>query len=73
MLHETLPRTEETRAVLDIACERLTIQQRKLYIEHYRYRKTIREIAEQMDKPEGTIRRLLHELRGDLRKILGWG
>ena len=72
LLYETRPRSEDlSRAVFDIACERLNVQQRKLYIEFYRNRFTVREIAEQMQKPAGTVKYLLYELRRDLKKILG--
>ena len=62
---------EDVQAAFDIALDRLTIQERRLFIDFYRDRKQIRDIAAQMEKPEGTIKYLLYALRSRLRNILG--
>ena len=75
--HETIARlidlypsrTEHKDIILDMACDRLSIPQQILYNEYYRHRKPVREIAVQMNKPEGTVKYLLFVLRRDLRSI----
>ena len=71
LLHEPPSGCNDSQAILDIACERLTRDQKKLFIEFYRNRRTIREIADLLVKPEGTVKFLLYELRRDLKTILG--
>ena len=71
LLQEPSSGFDNSQAVLDIACERLTTEQKRLFIEFYRNRRSIREIADLLVKPEGTVKFLLYELRRDLKAILG--
>ncbi|OGG51703.1 MAG: hypothetical protein A3F84_23425 [Candidatus Handelsmanbacteria bacterium RIFCSPLOWO2_12_FULL_64_10] len=58
-------------AELRITLERLPSLQRRLYQLHYVEGLSIREIARLLERPEGTIKYLLHMLRGSLRRLLG--
>ena len=60
---------EPCESLLDMACDGLSAQQQSLYTEYYHLHKSIREIAVDLKKPEGTVKYLLHVLRRDLRRL----
>jgi RNA polymerase sigma-70 factor, ECF subfamily len=68
-----LPAVEDDSLIglLELSFDRLRPDQRKLYNDFYRYRMTIKEIAAESGRPEGTIKYLLHELRKDLASVMG--
>lgn len=51
--------------------EHLPALQRQLYQLHYVEGFSVREIAQLLERPEGTIKYLLHMLRESLRRLLG--
>lgn len=61
----------DPHAELRITLEHLPSLQRRLYQLHYVEGFSVREIARFLDRPEGTIKYLLHTLRGSLRRLLG--
>ena len=75
--HETIARLidlyplaiEHDVRILEGVRDRLPSRQQTLFTDFYRNRKSIREIAAQMNKPEGTIKYLLHVLRRDIRRL----
>ena len=71
LLTETPSRDESLLGLLELSFDRLRPDQRKLYNEYYRFRKSVREVAHELGKPEGTVKFLLYELRKDLAQILG--
>jgi RNA polymerase sigma-70 factor (ECF subfamily) len=56
---------------LDVAAERLPGHMHRLFTMHYREGRSVREIAEDTDTPEGTVKYHLYILRAQLRRILG--
>lgn len=68
---ETPSRDDSLLGLLELSFDRLRPDQRKLYNDYYRFRKSVREVADELGKPEGTVKYLLYELRKDLALILG--
>jgi RNA polymerase sigma-70 factor (ECF subfamily) len=58
-------------AELDATLERLPPLQRTLYQLYYVEGRSVREIARLLERPEGTVKYLLHTLREGLRRLLG--
>ena len=56
--------------ILDFCYDRLRPEQRILYRERYKFRRSIREIARELGLPEGTVKFRLYELRKDIAYML---
>ena len=71
--HEIASRDRDENAwiALEIALGSLSIQNRRIYTDYYRIRKSIREIAADMDRPEGTIKYMLYTVRRELTRLMG--
>ena len=54
---------------LPLMLERLTPLYRKLYDEFYRKDRSVREIAENLEKPEGTVKYMLYDLRRQIKRF----
>ena len=71
LAHHNASTYEDSQAIFDLACERLSAEKRQLFTEYYRNRMSVKELAAVLERPEGTIKYLLYELRRDLKHILG--
>lgn len=62
-------RREEAQAVRD-AVQRLDPQDREIFLRHYFWRQGVRQIAEELDMKESTVKSRLKRGREKLRAIL---
>ena len=66
------PETEDIydRLELEFAVEKLSFSQKIIYEKYYENNLSIKQIAEQLDKNEGTVKYLLFEIRKKLKDLL---